>query len=81
MTGFSTIVTMTSAPLRSMRTSEKRPVANSALIERSTLAAIEGVTDRELQIGPHRLRLDAPVAFNVDGTDGGRRLCDRCVRE
>ena len=36
--GFSTTRTWTVAPRRSMRTSEKMPVANSALIDWSTFA-------------------------------------------
>ena len=69
MTGFSTTVTTTSAPSRSMRTSANRPVANSALIERVDLAGVVGVADGELQIGADRLRLDAAIADDVDVLD------------
>ena len=45
-----------------MRTSANRPVANSALMDWSTLPAIVGVADVEPEVGANRLGLDAAVA-------------------
>ena len=57
-----------------MRTSWNKPVANRGLQRFVDLGEIVGIADVEGEIGADGLGLDALIAFDADGANGGPSL-------